>query len=505
MPESIKALIVVLILGSTAFYFTRQLARSVVTRHEFTVWRNTWFVVTITAFLSGNFFIFSIVAVIVCIYAHSVRGATVALFVILLVAVPSSDVPIGFLGAINNLIELNDARLLSIVLLLPLLLLKVRSSRRGVSNFAGPDRLIVAYVMLTSVLAFRQANVTSVMRNTTTLILDILIPYFAFSRTVTDLAKFRRALMAFIVAILPLSLVAVFETVKGWPLYGSVAAGWGESLGVVGREGMLRASGTAGPIVLGLLIMVAIGCTLAVRQSKFSSRRLTAGIFGALILGLIATLSRGPWVGTAALAIIYMLTARRGIAKLGLFAMVGALAFGILLQLPVGQALIKYLPFVGSVDAGTVSYRQSLFENAIPVIERNLLFGSVDYLTTPEMQKLVTGQQIVDIVNTYLGIALNYGIIGLGLFVSIFATVLLRLQYIRAFRFRNELNGSIKIYARVMMATLVAILVTIATVSSVGFVPYIYWSFAGLSVALIRIAYDERAASARVVGGSRDF
>jgi uncharacterized membrane protein len=44
---------------------------------------------------------------------------------------------------------------------------------------------------------------------------------------------------------------------------------------------------------------------------------------------------------------------------------------------------------------------------------------------------------------------------------------------------------------------LVAIMVTIGTVSFIDYMPYVYWSFAGLSVAVIRIAYQERAAVAR--------
>ena len=40
---------------------------------------------------------------------------------------------------------------------------------------------------------------------------------------------------------------------------------------------------------------------------------------------------------------------------------------------------------------------------------------------------------------------------------------------------------------------LIAILVTIGTVSSIDFVPYVYWSYAGLCVAVIRVGYSERS------------
>ena len=57
------------------------------------------------------------------------------------------------------------------------------------------------------------------MRTGTVSTLDVLIPYFAFSRTVTSMADVRKVFCAFIIAVLPLSLIAVFELVKRWHLY----------------------------------------------------------------------------------------------------------------------------------------------------------------------------------------------------------------------------------------------------------------------------------------------
>jgi hypothetical protein len=495
MPEAIRALIVVLILAALAFLVSRRIAVSVVTRREFAVWRNAWFAVTIAGFLTSDFLVFAAAVAIVCLYAHFVRGATVALFIILLFAVPVVDQTIHVFSIINNLIELNNARLLAVFLILPILFVTAGYSRRIGGTSALPDRLIVGYVLLSIALTFRQANVTSTMRGATQSILDILIPYFAFSRTVTTLAEFRKVLLAFVVAVLPPSLIAVLETAKDWPLYSSILTNWGTSEGYAGREGMLRASASAGPIILGLIIMVAIGCMLAIRQTNIPARRFANISLGILVAGLIATLSRGPWVGTAFLVITYVTTSPKGIAKLGMYTIIAAMALVLLLQIPAAQRLIEYFPFVGSIDSRNITYRQLLFESAIPVIERNPWFGSVDYLSTPEMQKLVTSQKITDIVNSYLGIALNVGLVGLGLFLSFFVTILVRLQ--RILKFSAALDVDFSVYVRASMATLIAILVTIGTVSSVGFAPYVYWSFAGLCVALIRIAYRERAAMKR--------
>jgi hypothetical protein len=94
-----------------------------------------------------------------------------------------------------------------------------------------------------------------------------------------------------------------------------------------------------------------------------------------------------------------------------------------------------------------------------------------------------------------LVVMLRSGLIGLSLFLGFFATILIGLRRVAKIDAVQDLGFSV--FVRASVATLLAILVTIGTVSSVSFIPYVYWSFAGLCVALIRIAYRQRAAVAR--------
>ena len=248
MPENIKVLIVILVLAVPAFYMGRQIASSVSTDREFAVWRNVWFAVTVVAFLSLNFFVHALMLVMVCLYARSVRAASVGLFFILLFVVPSGNIVIGGAGIVNILLDLNNPRLLAIVFLLPVLFTARGFDRRQLGVYAMPDRLVVGYVLLSTALQYRssEATVTGVMRTGTIFTLDVLIPYFAFSRTVTSMADVRKVFCAFIIAVLPLCLIAVFELVKGWHLYFPLAINWGvESTGYLKRAGMLRASASA--------------------------------------------------------------------------------------------------------------------------------------------------------------------------------------------------------------------------------------------------------------------
>jgi O-antigen ligase len=302
-------------------------------------------------------------------------------------------------------------------------------------------------------------------------------------------AEFRKVLLVFIIAVLPLAMVAVFEVAKGWLLYTVITNTWSDygTTAYLRRGGIVRAIASASnPIILGFVVMVSIGSVMALWRTFNRVGAIALSILGA---ALIATVSRGPWIGAVILVLINLATTLNVIANVARLALLGAILLLPLMLTPIGGWLFDLLPFVGSVDSST--YRQHLFENAILVIERNPWFGSSDYLSTPEMKEMIQGEQIIDIVNSYLRIALDTGLVGLGLFVSFFAMVLVGLWRIR--KLRELANMSMDKYASASIATLIAMLVTIGTVSSIDFIPYVYWSFAGLCVALIRIAYREQA------------
>ena len=433
----------------------------------------------------------------VCLYARSVRAASLGLFFILLFAVPLGYYLIGGAGIINQLIELNNPRLLAIFLLLPIWFDTRRFERRQVTVFTLPDWLVVGYVLLLTALQFRNTEVTNVMRAGTLNALDVLIPYFAFSRAVTSMADIRKIFLAFVIAVLPLSLIAIVELAKGWHLYAALATSWETGASYLRRDGLLRATASSSTsISLGFIIMVAVGCMLAIWHTVQSSR-FKGIVLATLAAGLISSLARGPWVGLAVLVLVYLAMGPGAIANLGVLAVIGAVGLALLSLIPEGMRLFDFLPFVGSVDVGSVSYRQKLFDHAILVIQQFPLFGTPDYRATPEMLEMMNSEGMIDIVNTYLEFAMRSGLVGLSMFVGVFATILLRLW--RTLKFHGVRDANFNTCVRASIATLIGMLVTIATVSSIDFIPYVYWSFAGLCVALIRISYKERSAAVRAV------
>ena len=229
---------------------------------------------------------------------------------------------------------------------------------------------------------------------------------------------------------------------------------------------------------------MAIGLYLFLQGSV---RRRLQRRLGALLLaaGLFVPLSRGPWVGTAAIIAVFIATGRGAAKRLILLALAAVLALPLLAVIPGGQKVLDLLPFIGSVEKHNITYRERLIENALIVIQRNPWLGSVDYRSTPEMQSMVQGQGIIDIVNTYIAVALEVGLIGLALFVGFFATVLLGIR--KAMRTFPNKDDEQRRLGRALFATLAGILLTIFTVSSITVIPVVYWSVAGVGVAYIQM------------------
>ncbi|MEZ5915226.1 MAG: O-antigen ligase family protein [Parvularculaceae bacterium] len=163
-----------------------------------------------------------------------------------------------------------------------------------------------------------------------------------------------------------------------------------------------------GPITFGLFLTVGFALSLSVLAA--SKRKLFPLMaVAALGVGLIVTFSRGPWIGAAFGAFVIAATMDRPLTGLMRLAGAGFVTTIALLMTPMGPKLISMLPFIGDVEPNTISYRQNLFEVGWAYVMKYPFFGSEGYLNAPEMQSLVQGQGIIDIVSSYLQVALDKG------------------------------------------------------------------------------------------------
>lgn len=487
MPEHIRALVVILALSGLSFWLMRPAVAQLVGTATFKQWRNLWLGLTLVAFLSHSFWLYALVVALVILLKRPPMDHVVGIWLLLMFLVPAAGIDIPGFGIINYIFTLNHLRLLSLVLLLPatLVLLQQRASLRLGSTW--PDKLLLAYLLLAAVLQLREANITSTLRGCFYLFTDVFLPYYVASRSLRSVEDFKHALTGFLVSAALLAALAMFETLRHWNLYAAVGnalgTGWGFG-GYLNRAGLQRASASVGQaIALGYVLAMALGALWWLKQRNPARQQVWLGGL-VLVGGLLATLSKGPWLGAMAMVVVYLALGTRPVRALTKVVVLGLLALPVLavIDTPGGYKAIDLLPIIGTQDEGSFTYRDQLLENALIVIERNFWLGSVDYLATPEMQRMIQGEGIIDLVNSYLQVALRYGVIGLLLFAGAFMLTGLRVLKQQRKRFQAG-DEKVADLGRSLLAMLVGTGLIIFTVSSITVIPWLYWTLLGVCVA----------------------
>lgn len=490
MPEHIRALFVILALASVVFVFAKGPACAVaMAPADFERRRNLWFAVTLAAFLAHNFWVFIIAAGSLLFVAAFREQNRMAMFFLLLFAVPAFSAEIPGAGGIRYFFEMNYVRLLVLAVLLPAFLSLQRQSDLEPFGRTLPDKLVAGYLVLILMLMFTVSTLPGALRaGVFYAFIDVLLPYYVASRSLKNVQHFRDALMALAIAALVLSAIGIFEFARHWLLYSSLEDALGVRWGYgnyLEREDTLRAQGTTGqPIPFGYVMAVGACLILYLKNSIPNKAVWMLGLL-LLVAGLIAGLSRGPWVGAAAMVLAFIALGPSGGPRIAMIALAGIVVLPVLMAFPIGAKIIDYLPFVGTIDEGSVTYRQRLIEIAIQIIWENPLLGAFNYIHSPAMQELRQGQGIIDIVNTYIAVALGSGLVGLSFFVGFFVAIAAGI--FTGMRRLTNRNADEYVLGQVLLSTLLGILVIIFTVSSISVIPVIYWSIAGFGVAYVRM------------------
>jgi O-antigen ligase len=493
MPEHLVALVFVLMIAITVFVLARESASpATMSEAAYLRRRNVWIAVTLLAFLSHNFWIFIVLCWVLLAIERKKDINPLALYCILLFAVPTFFRGIPGFGIVNALFPMSYTRLLSLVILLPVAFRLFRSRTEQSPGLRAVDLLFSSFMAWIIFRHSQQQTPTVVVRETFLLFLDVMLPYYVASRAIRSAEQLREVASALVLACMIVAVVNVFETVKNWHLYvalryalGLPATGFFEYQ--VRGDGILRAQASVlHPIAAGYVTMVGLGFAAMVAPLIRPQWKLRMTMFS-LIAGLVAGMSRGPWVGAAVMiAVIFVLdpsVSRRVSRLVGSIALAAVLLF----MTPLGPTIVDFLPFVGTVESANIDYRQQLFEVSLEVIKQNPWQGDLLYLANPLMEQMRQGQGIIDVVNTYLGYALPYGVIGLTLFVLPFlvaARAVRKAQKAAA----AEAHSEIEIIGRCLLGIMIGILLTIATTSSISVIPTLYWLTLGLCVSFVTVS-----------------
>jgi nitrate reductase NapE component len=485
----IKALIVILSLVAATFWVAGKALPSFLAQDEFKKWRNAWYTVLFIGALAHNIWVYAVVLFCFAFFVLSKKKKDRVIYFLLLFSVlPMLSVEVPGAFGIRIFLVLNYPLILVFGLLIGAYL---QSSAYPRWLSLKTDTFVLLYFVFVGVLSFRDDTFTNGLRDALTIFLKFILPYFVISRYLNDVNQLNRGLMAVLLGVIPLAPIGIFETAKHWHVYDPVVQALRGGQGATGafydvRSGELRASVIYGsPIAFGYVLVILFGILLYVKP--FIANQRFANLAGAvIILSLLATMARGPWVGLVCLYFAYLWTGPGGMAKIAGWTLTGILSAPLLLLSPAGQTFMNLLPFVGEERTDTVDYRAELMRQSWIVFWRHPWFGSSDYMETPELESMRQGQGIIDIVNTYVEIALEYGLAGLFFFVLTFFGLLLRCYLILPRIPRDEVD--LLRMGRVLFAILTAIVLMIGTVSSISYIPYFYWVFAGITVAYLNVA-----------------
>ena len=496
MTVTIKELIVVLAIAATIFRFAQPIALRYSTHNDFSRRRNVWFVLTITAFLSPNFWLFALVALPVLAWAGRKDANPVALYLLMLLVVPDIPMDIPAPG-INRLFPLDIYRLLSICVLIPTSwrLWRARNPVRG-HGLTVMDVLLLAYGALQVVLfippdlhnhVILEDSATNVLRRAFLFFVDVYVLYYVVSRFCSDRRTIAEAMAAFCLSCAVAASVAFFEFLRHWLLYVDIAVRWSHNPSAgfyLGRGEALRAQASAGhPLALGYLLAIAFGLWLYI-QSQIKSTRTRFAVSIIYWLGLLAAYSRGPWIGAIVIYFAFVTVGPRPLSRLVRAVGIVGLIGGVVALSPLGQRIINVLPFMGgTIDSGSALYREQLARTSWEVIQQHPFFG--DQLAVFKMRNMRQGEGIVDVVNTYAQVALNFGLVGLFLFVSFMLVGLFK-----AYRVVRQMilpDPDLALVGAGLVACALGALLMMSSISFILGVEKLFYVLAGLAAAYARL------------------
>jgi len=490
--DSFKELIVVLAIAATIFHLAKPVALQFMGAEDFARRRLLWFALTIVAFMVTSLWLFALAAVPLYLWAGRKDSNPVALYLLMMQVVPAVWVDIPFLGN-NGLFPLDNYRMLALAVLLPVAIRYRRNSGDAVpGTFGAMDVLLLIFGALQVALYtppdLRSHLVipdspTNALRRAFLFLLDVYLLYFVLSRTCQSRRKMQDAMATLCLACAVMAAIAIFEHARGWLLYVGIASRWGDPTAgfYLLRAGAVRAQASAGhSISLGCLLAVAFGFWLYLQsQVRSAMRRI-----GAVLLlwgGLFAAFSRGALLGAAAVYFAFMAAGPRALSRLARGAFVALALGGLLALTPIGERVLDELPTAGQAAD---PYRERLAERGWQLVFAHPYFG--DQFPWPEMEDLRQGEGIIDIVNTYLGTALSYGLVGLFVFVSF-----MLLATTRTYSRSRELavaDPDLALLGTSLVASILGLLLMISTSSFILACQKMFYVLAGLATAYAQLA-----------------
>lgn len=432
-------------------------------------------------------------AVLMLALAPSGADRKAAFFLVAVPALPTYlTAPVPFPG-INFLFNLTPYKAAALVLLLPLLLQRRDQPQRPV-GFSVADACLALYVLHTALTVGDALGSTSGLRSFIEQSIVLALPYIGLRLALRSPSEVETGLKAFLLVSVLLAAVTLLSTLKVWDFYRLY-----EPASVLSipdfRSGFLRINATANTHSLGFHLAAAV-IVLEALKRRLGLNFLQAMTLRAILLGaLVFTDSRGAMVALVVGIGVYLLLLIRNRARRAALIACAVAAAG------AGAIYLVTADLAAKDPYGTFAYRQELLRTAYAYLLERPWFGDYNFYRSGYFDHLRQGQHIIDVTNLHLQIALHYGLVGLGLFLTV---VLQPIRSLARIARRAGDGSETPDLARMAAATagiLVGWLFLIATTSDVGLTMHIGIVFAALCRAICDAARTVSSAELPPVRG----
>jgi len=489
---ALKLLLPVLVIGLLALFGLRSAFASLLTKLQYQRAAMVLMLVIVVSFLAHSQLIYVVVLAGVALFAQAqlgggVRGK-VAAYMLLVLALPPLAYGIGGVGDINYVLELTGPRVLSLVLLpgaaMALMVDRTFERPRWVT---GVDLAVVVYAVLKIALASSHSSATASLRQLVEFVLDVLLPYYVVSRGIRSEVDLRFVLSHLAMGCVLAASVGCAEFVVNRNLYSELqwvyGYKWQLTMSLMRGTHVRVQAMTPEPIVLAFVMIFGLGLWTYLVGREFR-RWPVLFVYAMMAACLFFTFSRGPLLGALVFGLCLL-----GLHKLPVKGFVALLLLLLVAAIGVKAAgadaaiMTALSGLFGSsqADLSSIAYRNELLDTALALLKQSPWLGVPDY--GARMQELKQGEGIIDIVNSYIAIALDTGLVGLVIYLLPYVFALNRLFRVLALSGAPGEDADKAAFTRVFAALTIALLLTIFTTSLVSTMPILLIMLLALPIA----------------------
>jgi O-antigen ligase len=381
---------------------------------------------------------FSMAVLVITLLSAPLLGVHfAALYIVLVSLVPMLAFPITGVPGIGVLVNLSTPLICGITAIAYRVINSHQFRRSGLRSL---DIAIFIFLVGWVILPSRGETMTSYIRLATETFLTLGMGYSIFARARIRDPFFTATAFAYIGATV--GLIAILESLRHWPQFVGVSAL--KSIPLIwhsnARNGHMRGLGPFyESISCSLFLTISFLAIWSLWISGYRRANLLA--LGAInLLGLAFTFSRTGLVSLA-VGLAAFAAFRRRIAD---FIVVGILGIA-------GMIYWNFLNQGAAIGGG--EYRKDLFKAVIRTISGKPWLGDNHAIEAGKLDDMIQGEGIVDMVNSYLQLALNGGVILVVMFLAIPA---MAYQTYRSTRWSST-TAMHKLAAQTALAQLIAL------------------------------------------------